>query len=257
MEGERFPRVVTDIVAALMLLTRFPVRWERFSDSPPDHERSAWASPLVGVLVGACGAAVLGVASWSSVPPVAAALLAILAQCFATGGFHEDGLADVADGFGGGYDRAAKLEIMKDSRVGTYGALAVVFSVALRASALAALPIGGATMGLVAAGAVSRAAIVVLVRRLEPARPEGLGARSGRPSSSMLVAALFVALVATVLALGVGPSVVPLVTGAASVGLLIVVARRQIGGYTGDVLGAGQQVCDTAFLLALAAEFAA
>ncbi len=251
------PRLVADVAAALMLLTRIPVRWERFSESPPDLARSAWANPVVGLLVGGIGACTLVSAAWLGLPALPASLLTIVAQCLATGAFHEDGLADVADGFGGGVNRQAKLEIMKDSRIGTFGGLAVVFSVGLRAAAIAELPMSNAALGLVAAGTVSRAAIVAMLWGLESARPEGLGAALRRPARGELVAAVILGVVPAVISLGPSVALRSTASGLAAVCLLSVVARRQIGGYTGDVLGAGQQACEVVFLLALAASSSA
>jgi adenosylcobinamide-GDP ribazoletransferase len=244
---------VVDLAAALMLLTRIPVPWERFSATAPDHTRSAWAYPVVGVVVGAVGALGLGLSAWSGLSALAASLVAVTAQAFATGAFHEDGLADVADGFGGGRERARKLEIMRDSRIGTYGTLALVFSVGLRAAALAALPFGTAACALVAGGAISRASIVAVLFRSEPARPDGLGAGTGRPSSATFAAALALGLLVVLVALPAPVALLATAVGLLAVAAVSAVARRQIGGYTGDVLGAGQQVCECAFLLAVSA----
>lgn len=251
-DSERAPRLLVDIAAATMLLTRFPVRWEWFSSGPPDMGRSVWANPLVGVLVGGVGAVTIVAARAFGVPPLPGAFVAVAAQVLATGGFHEDGLADVADGFGGGRTREAKLEIMKDSRIGTYGSLALLLVVGARVTALASLPGTTAVLGLVAVGAASRAAIVLLLRTLRSVRSVGLGAAVRPPTAPELSVALALGIAAAVLCLGVVPALAGLSAGGVAVVALGWVSVRQIGGYTGDVLGAGQQLFEVFFLLALA-----
>lgn len=246
------PRVVADIAAAVMLLTRVPVRWERFSSTPPDLARSAWANPLVGLIVGGVGACSLTAARALGLPALAASLLAVGVQCLATGGFHEDGLADAVDGFGGGRTREAKLEIMKDSRVGTYGSLALLFAVGLRVAAIADLPVTIAALGLIAAGAASRAAIVVILRGLDNVRPEGLGATLRQPTNAELLTAVVLGIAPGFVALGTVLAVGCLAAGVVVAVFVAATARRQIGGYTGDVLGAGQQIFEVSFLLMLA-----
>jgi len=123
-----------DIPAAIGLLSRLPV--------PVDTDlatrrgaRAAWAYPLAGLVVGALAGLVAQVALWLGLPPSIAALLALAAMIAITGALHEDGLADSADGLWGGWDRARRLEIMKDSRIGTYGVLALGLTLLLRAAA--------------------------------------------------------------------------------------------------------------------------
>ncbi|MBL4893352.1 MAG: adenosylcobinamide-GDP ribazoletransferase [Emcibacter sp.] len=113
--------IIRDIAAAMMVLTRIPVPWDRLSDHPPNITKSLWAYPLVGFLLSAVGAAVYGLASLLLLPPSIAALLTLISLILITGALHEDGLADMADGFGGGRDKEYKLKIMRDSRIGTYG----------------------------------------------------------------------------------------------------------------------------------------
>lgn len=243
---------VQDIAAAFMLLTRVPVRWSAFSSEVPNLGRSVWAYPIVGAVVSAVGAGVFWLAH-GVLPALLCALLALLATIMMTGAFHEDGLADVADGFGGGLTKDRKLEIMRDSRVGTYGTVAVFFSLGLRASALAALPLSLAIPGFVLAGALSRMVIILMLRFLPPARQDGMGIVAGRPGlASVLVGT----------AVGVGGSflllpyqIAPLLIASALAGAVVMarVAVRQIGGFTGDVLGAGQQVAETCVLVMLAA----
>jgi adenosylcobinamide-GDP ribazoletransferase len=164
-----------------------------------------------------------------------------------TGAFHEDGLADTADGFGGGRTQARKLEIMRDSRIGSYGTLALILSIVVRIAAVGALPVGRAVPLLLAAGAVSRAAML-LPMSLPPARTDGLGRSLGRvPWPSRLIAvaiALTVALACLPWLLALEAMLLAGAAGAA----ISVYARRRIGGQTGDVLGAACVIAECGLL---------
>lgn len=244
---------MTDLAAAFLLLTRIPVPWDRISTEPPDHARSVWAAPVVGWVVGAVGGAAVLAGTGLGLPEIAVAFLAVASQVLATGAFHEDGLADVADGFGGSPQREKKLEIMKDSRIGTYGGLALIVSVGLRVSAIADLAPTVAALGLIAAGAASRVSICALLAALPSARPEGLGSLLRAPSPKETLAALTLGGAPALLGLGVVTGAIALGAAAAGGALVALAAKRQVGGYTGDVLGAAQQLAEIAFLLALAA----
>ena len=244
-------RLLADIRAAVMLLTRLPV-WKGTDDGPPDLSRSVWAYPLVGALVGGIGAAAFTVFR-NLVSPQLSAVVACTAMILATGAFHEDGLADTADGLGGGSGPEQRLEIMRDSRIGTYGTIAVILSLLVRVTALAGFSsLTDAAAALVTLNCLSRGAIVVLVATLEPARPEGMGAVVGYPGRRTVLAGILLA---------VAPIVFwPRLVGAAVLGAAAIatftmwgLGRRQIRGYTGDLLGAGQQVCECAGWIVLAA----
>jgi len=246
-----------DFVAAARFLTRLPLG--RFvAPATGLLARSMRAFPLVGALVGAIGWAAFEIAARLGLPGFLAALIAVLATVLATGGLHEDGLADTADGFGGGEDRARKLAIMRDSRSGAFAILAIVFSLALRGGALAALTpivIGSIEPGpaLIAAHVVSRAALPILMRVLEPARSDGLGASAGQPDVAAALWCLLLALLAAILCLGAAHGIIAILVTAAFLAGFAALARQQIGGYTGDVLGAAQQIGEIAMLLTAAA----
>lgn len=233
---------------AFLLLTRLPMG--RLVDAPA-MGRTVWAYPLAGAAVGGIAAAVGALALTAGLPPLAAALLALAAGVVASGALHEDGLADTADGFGGGADRARKLEIMKDSRIGSYGVVALVLALGLRAALLAGFAVPGAlALALVLAGAGSRALLPALMWLVPPARAAGLGgaAAAGLGRGPVLVAAV----------LGLGPLLLLgpggwLLVAALALGLagLAALARRQIGGITGDVLGAGQVLAEVVLLAGL------
>lgn len=248
----RSPGFVSGFTIATAFLTRIPVR---MTVHGAGHlANAAWAFPLVGAGIGAVVtlafvlAQLLGLGDWP------AALLAVLAGLCLTGALHEDGLADTVDGLVGGRDRESKLAIMRDSRLGTFGVLALVLSIGLRAAALA--QIGEAVfagLALVAAHAASRAALPGAMRAMVPARADGLGAAAGRPSTPLAIAAAALGIVIALAALGPGRGAVALVLSGATVCAAAWLARRQIGGYTGDVLGAFQQVGEIVMLLAAAA----
>ncbi len=213
------------------------------------------AFPLVGGMVG-LAAGLVFLAAHGSLPPLVAAIVAVAAGTVLTGGLHEDGLADAADGLGARGGRERRLEVMRDSRSGAYGVLALVVAVGLKAAALAAAPTGLAGLGaLVAAGALSRAVIPAAMQVMPPARSDGLGAGAGVPDASMaaLAAVLGLMLCAAGLAWAAPAAIV---AAAAAAALMVVAARRAFGGYTGDVLGAVQQAAETAILVAAAGAWA-
>jgi adenosylcobinamide-GDP ribazoletransferase len=226
----------------------------------PDFSRAARLVPIAGALVGLMGALVLALAGALGIAPLPAATIAIGFLVLVTGAMHEDGLADLCDGFGGGPTREHKLEIMKDSRIGTYGATALVLSLLLRVGTLAGLvatDLGLAAVVLVAVGAASRTAGLLPLVLLPPARPFGAGFAAARPSAEALRIAGVLAFVCACLPLLAGTSL-PRVIGACILATLaaygvVALARRQIGGQTGDVAGAAQQAAEIAMLLVFSA----
>ena len=245
-----------ELAAAARFLTRLGFLGQAEA-APIELSRTVWAFPIVGAAVGALGGAVLYLASGLGVPAFVAAVLGVGATVALTGALHEDGLADVADGFGGGADRARKLEIMRDSRIGAYGVLALALVMVAKIGALGAFrnP-GDAWLALIAASAMSRAAMPILMVALPPARAEGLGAMAGRPERTRLLAALGIALALALVLLDFDAAL----AAAAGVGvvayLMTGLARRQIQGHTGDVLGATQQIADLTVLVTLSAAMA-
>jgi adenosylcobinamide-GDP ribazoletransferase len=237
---------------AVAFLTRIPVG--QHSAGARQLADSAWAFPLVGAGIGAVAAFVLLVAQLLGLGDWPSALLSVLAGLLLTGAIHEDGLADTADGALGGHDRDSKLAIMRDSRHGTYGVLAIVLSVGLRAAALA--QIGEAVhagLALVAAHAASRAVLPVAMSVLPPARDGGLGATAGRPTMAAVFSAAAIAVAVGLTSLGPLRGAVALALAAAASYAAAASVRRQIGGYTGDVLGAFQQIAEIVILLAATA----
>jgi adenosylcobinamide-GDP ribazoletransferase len=246
------PGFAAGFAVALAFFTRIPVAAGPGSDWA--LAEAAWAFPLVGAGVGAIAGLIFLAAELIGLGDWPAALLAVLASIVVTGALHEDGLADAADGVFGGGDRDHRLEVMRDSRHGTFAVLALVLSVALRAAALARIgePVF-AGLALVATHAGSRALLAPVLWRLSPARPDGLGAAAGRPRASGMAMALVIAFFIAVAALGPGAGVIALAVAAAAAAIAALIAQRRIGGYTGDVLGAIQQTAEIALLLAAVA----
>lgn len=210
--------------------------------------------PIVGAGIGGVAAVVLSVAIYLDMNSFVSAALALATAVIITGALHEDGLADLADGFGGGRTPDDKLRIMHDSRIGTFGVLALVFGVLLRVGALAAL--AGSSMAvtaLIAAGALSRTPMVVMAHRLPMATFTGLAAHAGRPAiRQVIIASVFAVLIAAI-ALGLAKGVAAVIAAAIGAGTVAWLALRQIGGCNGDVFGASQQVAEAAVMLAIVA----
>lgn len=236
---------LAEMQLAMMLLTRFPAGL--IKDPVPPMAAACWAYPLAGLAVGATTALVLSGALWLGLPPAIAAGLSLVAGVVATGGLHEDGLADVADSVGGGQSRDRKLEIMRDSRIGSYGALALILALGLRWSALEAIASHGvilAATAIVAVAVSSRAGLPVILYLLPAARNNGLGKSAAGPTVMRVAVAVAIGLLT--LALLTSGSI-PLAIAIGQCITLLLGARlafRQIGGQTGDVLGAIQQATD-------------
>lgn len=236
------------MLSALALLTRLPL---------PNHvgsgAASAWAWPLVGGVIGVFAACLASLALWLGLTPGVVAAGVLGAQALLTGALHEDGLSDTADGLFGGWTRERRLEIMKDSRIGSYGMLALLLVTLARWSALVTiLSMGAHWAALIAAGVASRAPMAVIMAILPNARGTGLSHATGQPDQGTALTAAALALAATVIL--VGSVTIPMLAlvGLAT-GLLAFSAHRRIGGQTGDILGASQQLADAACLAVLAA----
>ncbi len=212
--------------------------------------QAVWAFPIAGILVGIIGAVVYGLAHRIGLPAWPAAALSVAATLAATGCLHEDGLADTADSFGGGATPERKLEIMRDSRIGTFALCALVMSLLIRTSALASLDEPAAVAAaLIAAHAAARATMPLLMFFVPPARRDGLSFAAGRPSSERVAVAAVLGVLFLAGSLGVRRAI------EATIVLLIVVALMarltllQIGGQTGDVVGALEQLSELVVLL--------
>ena len=239
--------------SATRLASSLACRSARAASAPLDLNRFAWAAPVAGGFVGLVGALVLALTGLIGLPALLRAGLATSALVAATGALHEDGLADVADGFGGGATRAMKLDIMRDSRIGAYGATALTLSLILRVGALAAALDGGfwrASISLIAVAALSRAGALIPLALLEPARADGAGAAAGRLEPGALAgawgSALAITLVLGLVSFGFGRALAATLASGVAALAMVALARRAIGGQTGDVAGATQQAAEIA-----------
>lgn len=250
--------LLAEVETFLRFYSRLPIG--AGAHAPLDFARMAPALPIAGAAIGATGALALIVARICHLPSLLCALVAIAVIVLATGALHEDGLADVADGFGGGATRESKLAIMRDSRIGTYGVLALCFSVLLRIAALASIlerSVTLAALALIFAGALSRVAGLALMLWLASARADGLGASVAAPPRGAWTRAYMIAaaigFAPWLAGAGAGQIALAIIAAFAMAALVAKLANREIGGYTGDVLGAAQQLAEIAILAALSA----
>jgi adenosylcobinamide-GDP ribazoletransferase len=252
-----------DLARCLRFYSRLPVPalpWEADPHALPDFRAMAPLVPLAGLVLGFVPSLVLSLALWLGLGPFVAAALAIAALTVATGAFHEDGLADTADGFGGGATVERRLAIMKDSLIGSFGGSALALAFLLRIGSLSALaerlPPTAAAGAIVAAAALSRTAGLIPLTLLPPARRDGASAAVGQPSGSGLAAAAVIAAIATAILAALNawplPALVLMLVLPALVGLgLTRLSARLIGGQTGDVAGAIQQLAEIAAKIGL------
>jgi adenosylcobinamide-GDP ribazoletransferase len=237
-------RRATGFWGAVQFLTRVPVRLAE----PPGLTRSVPWFPAVGALIGVT-VGLVAVVMAELVPMPVAAAVAVLFGVLTTGAFHEDGLADVADAFAGGWSPDQRLRILTDPLHGSYGVAALSGSVVLRIVCVGTLGPAAAFSGLVAAHALGRAAAVGTMAAFPTARQEGLGAdytRALRPGAAVAGVLAGVAAAALVAGWWVAPLAIASALAAAAVGAL---AIRKIGGITGDVLGAVEQVAECLVLV--------
>lgn len=256
LDFETLPR---DVMRSIGFLTRLPVPSKWFEGDDGSLSTTCRAFPLAGAIAALPATAMMAIGTVLDLPVLLTATIATLVATITTGALHEDGLADVADGFFGGNQKERRLEIMKDSRIGVYGGLALLFAVIVKTIVLAALLQQSLYMGcavLIASGGLSRAALVWHWSDLEPARPDGVAYKAGTPTEDACVFALASGLG---LALLFAWSARGLTTSIIGFGVAFVVSfafrrlcAKTIGGYTGDTLGASAVLAELAFLTGLA-----
>jgi adenosylcobinamide-GDP ribazoletransferase len=256
-------QALVETAQCLRFYTRLPVPalpWEADPHALPDFSRMTRMLPLAGLVVGCVGALAFALPFLLGLGSFIAATIAIAALTLATGAFHEDGLADTFDAFGGGSTRERKLEIMKDSRIGTFGGAALMLGLILRIALLAALAdaLGlAATMAaLVAIAALSRTFALLPLTLLEPARLDGASAAVGRPSLATFATACVIAVTASLAIAwpaghGLAAIALAVVLGFGACWVMMRWSRASIGGQTGDIAGAAQQFAEVAALLGL------
>jgi adenosylcobinamide-GDP ribazoletransferase len=251
---------VPELVHALRFLTRLPIPFARTLDMPPLHQ-SMRMFPLAGALIGAFTALLLLLGDLAQIPPLLAGVLAAALGLLLTGALHEDGLADTADGLGGGKSRERRLEIMRDSRIGSYGTLALIVATAARSicyADLMVLPPLALLAVLASCEAFSRAMMVDLLWATPPARRDGLSVHAGQPSRGVTIFAVGTGILIT---LGAGSlttfenAILALGLGLAATAGMRWFAMRLIGGQTGDICGAAQVLCSIMMLTAYTVTF--
>ena len=250
---------LSDLACCTRFYSRLPVpplAWEADPHGPPDFDVVARMLPFAGAILGCVGAAVLSAALLVGLGPWLSATLAIASLTLVTGAFHEDGLADTADAFGGATTER-RLAIMRDSRIGSFGASALILAFALRVTALATLAerldIAAVAAATVAAAIVSRTAALLVFTALPPARTDGAAQALGQPSAATLgiAAALAAGLTVALSAAALSPAAAAaaLLLPAAAAAAMVVVSKRLLGGQTGDIGGATQQLAEIAALI--------
>jgi adenosylcobinamide-GDP ribazoletransferase len=250
--ADRLRHLPDDTLTALSFFSRLPVTRRGGSF---DLRQGAGAWPIAGLLLALGPALLLWLLVAADFPALVAVLIALAAFAMLTGALHEDGLADTADGFGGGEGPDDCLAIMRDHRLGTFGALALLFSVLIRAAALAGIAIrpGHAALALVAAAILSRSMALWHWNTTMPARRDGLAWSAGRPDWLALAIGLAVGAVAALpllIVFGLA-ALIGILAAAVAIGTLSSLSVRRIGGHTGDTIGAAQQIAETLLLAGL------
>lgn len=244
---------------AVGFLSRLPVPPRFFSGATVPLSETVRSFPIAGIIIALPAAALLALLDAANAPALIAGGLVVALQIAVTGALHEDGLADTFDGFGASADPQRSLEIMKDSRIGTYGTLALIVSIGLRVAAVATLgamltPLGS-FLALLGVAAASRAAMVWHWQALPSARPDGVADKAGQPEekAASWAIALGVALLVVCLSVSVGllASAGALAAIGAVTGFFTRYAGTRIGGHTGDTIGAAQQLAEIAALVVL------
>jgi adenosylcobinamide-GDP ribazoletransferase len=241
-----------DVAAALGLLTRLPVRVDT-AVAMARGARAAWAWPVAGLIVAIIAGLAGAISAWLGLPAALVACVVIAAQVIVTGAMHEDGLADSVDGLWGGWTPERRLAIMKDSRTGAYGVIALVLALLTRWVGLSSLiAVGHLWVPLLLAGMFSRVPMVALMVWLPGARPNGLSQSVGRPGPDTLWLSVLIAAVTGLAMAGSWAIPVAIVVGLTAL-IWGLIARVKIGGQTGDILGASQQLSEIGVLMTLAA----
>ncbi|MEJ5019170.1 adenosylcobinamide-GDP ribazoletransferase [Ochrobactrum vermis] len=251
--------LIGDTIRSLGFLSRLPLPQSWFENGDDSLPRNARAFPLAGAVLGLLAGAVLFAGHKLNLPPLACALLAIGALAAMTGALHEDGLGDTADGFFGASSRDRRLDIMKDSRIGTFAALTLIVFVGVKAALLMAIidraGAGYAALALIGCEGASRAAMLAFWHALPSVRPGGLSDSMGQPQWETVVCGFGIGLVLLVFTLIPAGGFLSLINALVLATVLLLGFARlcmaKIGGQTGDTLGAAQQIASLAVLAGL------
>ncbi len=243
-------RLNRDIAASLGLLTAIPT-WQH-SDIRT-ATAGVWCWPLLGALVGATAGLTGILAVETGLAEEVSALIVVSTAILLTGGLHEDGLADAADGVLGGTSKDSRVAIMQDSRIGTFGVLAVIIVVLFRWMAVAEVVARWQIMAhMAAAGALSRFIMVVAMHLIPSTENSQLAKQAGKPSATAVLASAGIALAIVIIAVRSDTWIV-VTLGVAAPAIVLLLAWRRVDGLNGDILGASQQASETAVLVGLSA----
>ena len=254
-------KLIHDTLLALRFFTRLPIpNWfSKEQDQTPKLNEAIIAFPIAGLLIGVVPAVVWYVASQFLFPYLAAAL-AVFIGTLITGALHEDGLADCADGLGATHDKKRALEIMRDSTIGTYGTVALIFSFIFRISALASLSVVNGLIAILIAHTVARTAMTIAIYSAKYIRASGLGdaVSEGTEKNRFLITLATTLLITALLPMGVGVAgaLVAYILALFAAWAILQFIKSRLGGYTGDGLGAMEQIAEITVLTTLAAFWA-
>jgi adenosylcobinamide-GDP ribazoletransferase len=254
-------RLIDDARICLIFFTRIPVSWPE--DLPRERiTRAFQAAPIVGLTTGLIGALVYALSFWIFGGSVhICATLAVAAQVIATGAFHEDGFADFFDGVGGGKSPGTRLEIMRDSRIGTYGSAALMLAFILKIFLIAEIAqVWQAGLCLIISGTLARVALVHFMTLVKPAAQDGVSAEAGQPTQFEATTATIIggviSGVSVILAFQLGfimPAIGAVAGAAMGAGLIGLLSAKHLGGQTGDALGASAVAAELGALAGLVA----
>jgi adenosylcobinamide-GDP ribazoletransferase len=240
--------MIQKFLLAISFFTRIPIGKRDFGSLTLAQATAYF--PIVGALIGLLTGGFYLLMLALGLPTIISAWLTIGFHLLLTGGLHEDGLADTADGLASGRDREQKLSIMRDSRIGSYGVLALITIISLRANIMAGFTGNFATiMILVATAASSRTFLAVFMQTIPYARNYGLAARAGKPTTEQVIIAILIAICSLLLTGKILAALIAILSLAIIYVVIKQIANKNFGGITGDVLGAVQQISEVALLL--------
>jgi len=251
---------LNDAMRSVSFLSRIPVHDIFFEGPQRSIAETAGAFPLAGLFITLPIAILASCLASTGADALVISVIVLVVATLVTGALHEDGLADTADGFGGGNDKTRALAIMKDSRIGTYGAMALISSFVIRAACLAALVREVSALSvaaiLLAIACVSRALMVWHWQSLPPAKDAGIAVAAGQPGKAEARTALAFGFAATILIalpiISLKACIAALAASIAATYLFSRFCRRKIDGHTGDTIGATQQITEIVMLASLA-----
>ena len=250
-----FIELLGDVMAAFMFLSKVPIPWENFSEKPPDLTRSFWAFPLVGLILGSFSGII---ALFFLISGFHSLISVIIGVCFGlilTGAIHEDGFAHSVDGFIEGENTSEIIEIMRDNKIGTYGALALILSLIIRVICLASLAYESSWLmfiGFATSGTIGKCMIVFLRSMSDPISDTGLSSLTERTEGGVLWSALGISFFSMIILLPFGIALSGFLLCLILTYGIRAIVERKIGGITGDILGATEQFSVLIFLIVFA-----